>query len=272
MKEFYLKVNKSKDPGGEITRRVTSFLEGKGVKVKPVDALKDENRSAMSDACCIVLGGDGTMLEASHDVFHFGLPLVGVNLGTVGYLSEIEPSRIEEALSQILEGDFDIEERMMLRGELDNGFSYASLNDIVVARHGHISVNRFEVRVNDQVLNTYQADGIILATPTGSTGYNMSAGGPIVDPKAQMTLMTPICPASLSSRSIVLSASDTVSVHVQKADGDEGEEVAVSFDGSAQTTMLTGGKLTVRRSAHVTRLIRLERLSFMEVLYRKIRK
>ena len=135
--------------------------------------------------CIIVLGGDGTLLEAARDTVDLDIPLIGVNLGTLGYLAEVDKENLSEALRRLCGDDYTVERRMMLEGQItgetDCRRSYA-LNDIVVSRSGSLQMLHFHILVNGHFLKGYSADGIIVSTPTGSTGYNMSAGGPIVEP------------------------------------------------------------------------------------------
>lgn len=157
--------------------------------------------------CILVLGGDGTLLQAARDVVYRKIPMLGINLGTLGFLAEVDRQSIHAALDKLIADDYEIEERMMLTGTVWHGDKIIgqdiALNDIVIGREGPLRVVRFKNYVNDVYLNSYNADGIIIATPTGSTGYSLSCGGPIVSPNAAMTLMTPIAPHTLNTRSII---------------------------------------------------------------------
>jgi NAD+ kinase len=222
MKYFFIITNQSKDENLRITEYIRNYLERHGKKCDIAEYQGNADKNGTLDArdyvcsipedvdCCIVLGGDGTMLQASHNVLGRDIPILGVNLGTLGYLAEIEKSGIDDALKQLLNEHYVIENRMMLRGVMQGDIHDEALNDIVIARKESLQVISFNIYVNGMFLNNYHADGMIISTPTGSTGYNMSAGGPIVEPGAQMILLTPICPHTLTTRSIVLSADDTV--------------------------------------------------------------
>ena len=173
------------------------------------------------------------------------IPLIGVNLGTLGYLAEVESSHLEVALKQLTEDDFTCEKRMMLWGKFlpdgaEEGTSeiknYA-LNDIAITRKGSLQVLCFHIYVNEQYLCTYHADGVLLSTPTGSTGYNLSAGGPIVEPSAEFILLTPICPHTLNSRSIILSSEDVVEIVIPKGREGHVQCLEVNFDGSYNMTV-----------------------------------
>ena len=145
-----------------------------------------------------------------------------------------------------------------------------ALNDIVITRKGSLQIIYFNIYVNGQFLHRYHADGIIVATPTGSTGYNLSAGGPVVEPKASLILISPICPHSMQNRSIVLSPDDTVTIEIEKSrDGSE-QEVEAIFDGSHKVALRTGNKLIIKKSERTTGIVKLSQMSFLEILHRKM--
>ncbi len=289
MLTFLVYTNEHKDPDLGMTRKIERYLRDRGVRCgirlggsKPKEAfLMDKGIDAscagvpLEEAdCLIVLGGDGTMLQAARDVHKASVPLVGVNLGTLGYMTEIEPAHLEEALDRLIAGDYQVEHRMRLHGEVvsqrQEGVEDWALNDIVISRSGSLRILKFNVSVNGQFLNDYQADGLILTTPTGSTGYNLSAGGPIVEPKAQLLMMTPICPHTLNQRSIILSPEDVVEIEVPEGKDGQAQEVEVSFDGAHAVLLKTGERIRVHRSAKTTDFIRLGETSFLEVLHRKL--
>lgn len=218
--------------------------------------------------CCIVLGGDGTMLQAARSAAYIDVPLIGVNLGTLGYLAEVEKGKVDESLKQLLEGDYEIEDRMMLFGDANDLHDYA-LNDIIVTRSGPMTTINFDVYVNGLFLCNYHADGIVISTPTGSTGYSLSAGGPIVEPSANMILITPICPHTINSRAMVLSAETKISIVMREGrDGSVQESVAY-FDGSGQIDLKTGDRIEIERSNKTTKIIKLSKESFLQVLGKK---
>jgi NAD+ kinase len=222
----------------------------------------------------MVLGGDGKLLQTARDTVKLGIPLLGINLGTLGFLAEVEKSGITEALQKLIRDDYSVEERMLLEGAVlrdDKEIWKAhALNDVVVNRSGRLMVLLYDVYVNGQFLNRYQADGMILSTPTGSTGYNLSAGGPIVEPGAKMIVMTPICPHTLNTRSIVLSASDTVEIEIGAGRNDAGQQAEINFDGGLTKQLETGDHIIMRKSDQVVRLIHLSNVSFLEMLHKKM--
>lgn len=287
MRHFLIYTNVHKDCNLVTTKRVCDFLKLKGKRI----TLKTDGEGWVSESgagmegkagtgiprdgdCMIVLGGDGTVLQAARETKGMHLPIIGVNLGTLGYMTEIEPSHLEESLERLLAGDYVQESRMMLDGKVcfsdgSAGEGWA-LNDIVISRRGSLRIIRFNIFVNGQFLNGYSADGMILSTPTGSTGYSLSAGGPLVEPGAKLIMLTPICPHSLSQRSIVLSSEDVVEIEVTRHGEGGIQTVEAGFDGSQIIPLQTGDKLRIVRSRETTEFIRLNQVSFLEVLHRKM--
>ena len=202
-----------------------------------------------------------------------GIPILGINLGTLGYLAEIDRENITQALDCLLEDKFEIEERMMLEG-ICAGYAgqdkQTALNDIVITRSGPLRVVKYHVYVNDKYLASYKADGIIVATPTGSTGYSMSAGGPIVSPDAQSILITPICPHTLNRTSVVLSAEDKIGICIEGSGILGGAEAVASFDAAHGIELMAKEQIEIRRSEKKMQLIKISRDSFLQVLRRKM--
>lgn len=278
MEQFCIVTNKTKDKNLEITGYIKKYLEGHGKKCivaesagKPAsDAIGREFMSSVPEDsdCCIVLGGDGTMLEAARSLAFLDIPIIGVNLGTMGYLAEVEKSNIDEALSRLISGEYEIEDRMMLHGSINGKEDYA-LNDIVISRASAIQAINYNIYVDDLLLCSYHADGIIISTPTGSTGYNMSAGGPIVEPSGNMILLTPICPHTLNSRSMVLSADKSITIELTDGSRKRDNKVVAAFDGSGVIDMNVGDRIEISKSGKKTKILRLNRVSFLEVLSKK---
>ena len=203
------------------------------------------------------------------------IPLLGVNLGNLGFLAEVDRQSVYQALDKLTEDVYEVEERMMLSGTVYRGDRVIgkdiALNDIVIAREGPLRVVRFKNFVNDEYLNSYNADGIIISTPTGSTGYSLSVGGPIVSPSGEMTIMTPIAPHTLNSRSIVFPAEDVITVEMGEGRHQDCEKGLASFDGDSEIPMITGDKIVIRKAEVKTRILKLNHLSFVEVLRQKMR-
>lgn len=278
MEKFCIVTNRNKDRNLELTKHIKEFLEerGKSCVVAKVKSEEDQiyvRRKYLSvipedTDLCIVLGGDGTMLQAARSIAYLDIPLLGVNLGTMGYLTEVEESGIDEALLRVLDGDYEIDERMMLRGSVEGKKDY-SLNDIIVTRYKDISTIGYNIFINDQFLYSYYADGLIISTPTGSTGYNMSAGGPIIEPQANMILLTPVCPHSLNSRSLVFSPTTRIEVELLPARDGGSKKAIASFDGSGTILMHDGDRIEIRMSKKTTKILRLNRVSFLDIISKK---
>ena len=197
------------------------------------------------------------------------IPVIGVNLGTLGYLAEIEQNRLEEALERLIQDDYELEKRMMLRGTIA-GNEIDALNDIVISRKGSLRIIAYKVYVNNRLLLTFSADGIILATPTGSTGYNLSAGGPIVEPRAKIILLTPICPHTTNARTIVLSPEDVISVEIPYGRDDAPQEAEINFDGTTKVPFQTGERIMITCSPRHVEFVKLDQESFLQVLHKKM--
>ena len=279
MKHFLVYANRYKDKKLLTAKRICDFLRLKGQRVTVKAVGDDGEEETLSEIppdtdCIIVLGGDGTVLQAAREAKLLQIPMIGVNLGTLGYMTEIEPSGLEEALERLITGDYIQESRMMLNGKahLSDGSVREdwALNDIALSRSGSLQIIRFNIYVNGQFLNHYKADGMIVTTPTGSTGYNLSAGGPLVEPAAKLIMLTPICPHSLNQRSIILSPEDTIEIEIPECQEGRSQTVEVNFDGSHMIPLRTGDKIRIARSEKVTEFIKLNQVSFLEVLHRKM--
>ena len=191
------------DKNLEVTQRIQTYLELQGAhcRIFSEDLSNEENRCRSvipSDTeCVLVLGGDGTMLQAARENQNSDIPMIGINMGTKGYLTEVEVGSLDKALDCLMKGEYHIESRMMLSGIIHKGGSenkpMCALNEISITRKGSLAVIHYNVYVNGQLLKVYSGDGIMVSTPTGSTGYNLSAGGPIASPQAELMLLTPIC-------------------------------------------------------------------------------
>lgn len=269
MKRFYIITNDSKDPVHDLTNEVKSIIEEVGASaIVSVD--EDGVYNIPEDIeCVITLGGDGTLIRATRDLHIYDIPFIGVNLGTLGYLTEIERENLRGDIFQLVHGETYIEERMMIRGQMGNS-SEVALNDIVVTREGSLRSIRFQIYVNGAYLHSYKADGMIISTPTGSTGYSMSAGGPIVEPTASLFIVSPICSHSLNSRSIVLSSDDVIEIVLGGGRDSSIETASVSFDGATTVPISTGDRVKITKADKRMKLLKLSRISFLETLSKKM--
>ncbi|MBP3913035.1 MAG: NAD(+)/NADH kinase [Lachnospiraceae bacterium] len=223
----------------------------------------------------LVLGGDGTMLRAAKAVLDTGIPILGINLGRLGYLAEVPEEEIDQAFDSLSRGNYHIENRMLLHGTvIKNGEVVAeehALNDIVISRTGLLRAYSLPLYVNGSLLNTFTADGIIASTATGSTGYSLSAGGPVVSPEAEIILITPLASHSLISRSIILSGTDEIRIEAGRGrTGYEENVCSVLFDGNPGILLSTGDSVVIRKSDRVAGFVKISRMSFLDVLRKKM--
>lgn len=286
MNKFCIITNIQKDKDFAVSNEIKAYLEKHGKVCSILGHVKAEHKENESyrytnpkkvdddTDCVLVLGGDGTLIQAARDLSGKNIPLLGVNYGTLGYLAGVEKQNILPALDQLMAGDYTLEKRMMLEGTVfNNGKAVkkdVALNDIVISRKGVLRVIDFRIYVNGKFLNQYAADGMIIATPTGSTAYNMSAGGPIVSPDASLLVVTPICPHTLNTRSIVLSSEDKITIELCKDRSGSDEERMVSFDGENAQLAYAQDTIEICRSAQYTNIIKLDKLSFLEILREKM--
>ena len=275
METFYIITNRLKDQDFRITEEIRNYIEEHGKRC--VLSEKDEEGHIVPGTvpegmdCALVLGGDGTLIRAARELGGQNIPLLGINMGTLGYLTEVELPQFREALDKLFAGRPDIEERMMMRGTIDGRHEYMAMNDVVVTREGNLRVVHFNVYVNGALLNSYLADGVIISTPTGSTGYNLSAGGPVVEPTARMFVITPICSHALNASSVVLSAEDVIEVEICEGRYGRTEHALVTFDGAETAAVSTGDRVQSRRANETTRLVKLSRESFMKIMREKMK-
>ena len=283
MKTFLIVTNPTKDPEQKNTQRIKNYLEEKGkmcyvqegrIHAEEMNKYAEFACTSGDAGCVLVLGGDGTLLQAARDLVDRNIPLLGINLGTLGFLAEVEISSVFEALDRIIEGKFDIQTRMMLEGTLwhqqSSLFQDISLNDIVIGRRGHLRVVDFNIFVDGAFLCSYSADGIIISTPTGSTGYSLSAGGPIISPDASMILLTAISPHTLNSRPIVLPDNVEIEIELQGRASVPNDVAEVIFDGDTSMMVRPGDRIRVTKSEKSVSFIKLNHTSFVEMLRKKM--
>lgn len=284
MNKFYIVANIVKDKELEKTKAIAQFLELRGKKCEysgvervfedEIEASKFAAKIKEDVDAIISLGGDGTLIQIADIASRKGIPILGVNMGNLGYLCEVEKEKVFDALEKLINNEYEIETRMLLSGETTIASvkmaKVHALNDVVIARKGTLGTIDYKVSVNGNLLYTCAADGMIISTPTGSTGYNISAGGPIVAPYSQSIILTPICAHSLNVRPIVLSADDEVEVELIGNIVKPDISVEVSFDGNKACPMNVGDKVTIRRSITQAKIIKLNSQTFYEVLARKM--
>lgn len=220
----------------------------------------------------IVLGGDGTILRAARQFCGANLPILGVNLGQMGFLAEVEPPMLEEALQMLLMENYIVQHRLMLTARVFRECrlvaEYTALNDVVISKGTFSRIIYLDTYVNDKHLETYPGDGIIISTPTGSTGYSLSAGGPIVNPALEVMIITPICPHLLHHRTVIVASNERVLIRpwTPQAEG------VLTVDGQDGFQLQDGDEVQVVRSPLTTPLIQLHRTDFYSLLHRKLAK
>ena len=281
MRNFRLITNAYKDKDLHLSHRIAAYIEDKGgragISVSNIEGVVAEDfpltEIPEDTECIMVLGGDGTLIRAATKVESLGIPLIGVNLGTLGYLCELEETNVFEAIDRLMADNYTLEERIMLNAQIDGSDrTQFALNDVVIHWAGDLSMLQLGVYVNGKFLTTYHADGIIVATPTGSTGYNLSAGGPIVDPKSNMLLLTPINAHDLNGQSIVLSADDVVEIEMGSRRFQQDEKACVSFDGDTTIHLKVGDRIRVAKGNSVIQICKLNNQSFLEILRKKMQR
>ena len=217
----------------------------------------------------LVFGGDGTMLRVARDVAGFNTPILGINVGGLGFLTAVSSEQLPGALASIWSADYIVEPRSLIEatGQAQNRpIQQSALNDFVISRGTVPRLIELEVSVDDAVLTRYRCDGLIVSSPTGSTAYSLAAGGAIVSPNAEIFALTPICPHTLSNRSVIVSLDSVVRVRILS----RRVETILSADGQVQTQLSAGDSVEIRRSQRCVRLLRLAGTSFFETLRQKL--
>lgn len=216
----------------------------------------------------VSVGGDGSFLHASKIAIKYDLPIFGINTGTLGYLTEIDIDGINNALARIADGKYFIEGRMLLEGQINGTvISDNILNDVTISKNSY-DIIRFSVYIDDILINKYTADGLIISTPTGSTAYNLSAGGPIIDPKSENIVLTPISPHTMINKSLVLSEKSTINIVLDEIRGKTNDALFV-HDGD-QISITVGDIMTVKQSEKTLLLLKFNRNSFLETIKNKM--
>ncbi|MCX7571519.1 NAD(+)/NADH kinase [Tumebacillus sp. DT12] len=281
MKTIGLAVNHSKVKADEITARLIELIEKYGsrlvldeesaAKADRADLALPLDRFAEEAELLFVLGGDGTMLGFARQFARAGLPILGINIGHLGFLSEAEPKDLENAVKRVLDGEYCLENRLMLEARVvRNGEtvmeSLTALNDIGIARDSFGKMVTCKVFVDDMYVDQYTGDGLLISTPTGSTAYSLSCGGPIVSPHIEVILLTPICAHTLHARPMVIAANQEVRVEVSASH----PELVLSLDGQIFEKLEQNDVVHVRQAPYKTTLIKWHDREFYDVLRQKL--
>ena len=272
MKSFYIVGNSDKSGVEKVAESMMKLIKKKGGdSILNLGYLEISKIPGNID-CIITLGGDGTLIRVARDTSYLNIPLIGVNLGHLGYLTSLgSEGGIEDMVDKLLADEYSIENRMMIDAYVKRSGAaskvHQALNEVVIAGNTCSKFIRCRVYVNKELLNEYCADGIIVATPTGSTAYNLSAGGPIVEPGARMFIITAICPHALNQRSIVLAPESNIEIEITK---ENKQEVFAVFDGDIQIRFDHNSRLIVKESDTKTKLIKLKGGTFLDNLRTKM--
>ena len=283
MNKFYVIANSQKDMDFAMADKISEYIIAKGgtCVCQKRDIGKEGIKYNSADAslipegteCVIVLGGDGTLIQAARDLSSINVPVFGINIGTLGYLTEIDMEQAFPAIDRIMADEYNIDTRMILRGRVYRGddklYSDIALNDIVINRMGSLKIINFDIFVNGEYLITYPADGLIVSTPTGSTAYNLSAGGPIVRPQTDCIVMTPVCPHVLNKSSVIFGGEDVLEVRMTPSRSGV-EERVVTFDCTDYINLVSGDRIVISRSDTRASLIRIGKHNFLQILRNKL--
>ncbi len=273
-------VNEKRDNQFKVTKRVVENIKKYGME--PVFPVADTAFSSVTGGfeekpfpgdiqIAVSLGGDGTLLNTARLLFHYGIPVIGINLGTVGFLAEVEIHDIENAIRRIANHDYTLKNRMVLEANvIRNGnsvFNGIALNDVVVSRGGLSRIIRLKIFMDNQFIDSFPGDGVIISTPSGSTAYTLSAGGPIVQPEMQMMITTPICPHILYSRSFITSPDRELSIQINH---DYPDSAIITLDGQEGFDIMAGDRICVRKTNKEIQFVSMDNINFYDVLRAKI--
>ncbi len=246
-------------------------LDPKAAAIIGKSASRYKGRIADRADMVLVLGGDGTMLNAARLVEKRSVPILGINMGGLGFLTEVGGEHLYKTLERVFAKEYVLEERLMLRVRLDRrgkGVTEAAvLNDVVVAKGELSRMIAMTIAIDGQFVTSLRGDGLILSTPTGSTAYSMSAGGPIVSPSVNALVITPICPHTLTHRPLLVPSTATLAITLTSHD----KGARVTYDGQTGVAMTEGDTVTITPSRHKTKLIRLPERTYYDVLRRKLK-
>lgn len=279
IKKIGIVANTEKEKAAECTIQLKEWAVNQGVEVFFEEGIArkvgedtglDRRELASRVDLLVVLGGDGTILRTVRFVSEYNIPIVGINLGEFGYLTEVNLNEMYSALALIVKGEYQTEKRMMLDVTIQLGAEtirqQSILNDVVITRGNLSRILNLEMTVNNGYLTTFRADGIIISTPTGSTAYSLSAGGPIVFPEQDSFVINPICPFTLTNRPIIIP--DNAEIKVVLWTKEQG--ATLTLDGQVSYTMKSGDIMTVRKSRYVTNLVSSPHRDYMEILRTKL--
>jgi len=266
----------------EVLASLLPFLQNKGlqlffdesVQINGFDEKPILSRTALAEQseAIIVIGGDGTLLHAARTVVEYNVPLIGVNIGRLGFLVDVSPDEINTQLNAMLDGHYYLEERTLLQGSVHRQSKVLTeslaLNDVVLHIRDAVRMIEFETRINGKLVHLQRADGIVVSTPTGSTAYSLSGGGPILHPDLDATVLVPICPHTLSNRPIVVSGDSKIEIQLMPHSRTRAQ---VAFDGQANFNVEPEDIITIERHPQKLNLIHPETYDYYHILRKKLR-
>lgn len=274
MKNIGINANSDKAEHGKVVKHIEELIKKCNPKAN-VKVFKDSiglNTEETKDLeVVITLGGDGTILSTARELAKFHVPILGVNLGNLGFLAAVESGGFEKAIANLMEGKYKIESRMMLKSTVvskDYTKEYHSLNDVIISKSSMGRIIKYTINIDKHFYTNFNADGIIISTATGSTAYSLSSGGPIIYPSLQVMSITPICAQSLGMRTIVLDGNSEVEVSINSNNNDK--KVLVAIDGQELTNICSTDKVIITKSEYKCNLIMLDDNDYFEILRKKI--
>ncbi len=275
LKKCCLVVNKDRDKDGNVQKTAEECLRKHGIELYIIteSAIDGEKVYGTPDniETIIVIGGDGTMIRAAKRFLKEDVPFYGINTGNVGFFTDVAARDAVMGLEKLINGEFRIENHMMLSVYCNGEYADTVLNEVVINRNGFLSIIGHEIFVNGESIDNIAGDGLIISTPTGSTGYNLAAGGAVAKPDTSLMLITPVCPHSLTSRCMIVSPDDLIDVIITPVSNHKNIETAATFDGRQDIKLKAGDKITIARSNYVTKLLRTDNMSFFKRVKSKIR-
>jgi len=270
-------MHRSKPNFRELTQQVARCLMHAGIMIRTEDWLYESMGSlapllfTASDAqpieAVISVGGDGTLLRANQVAILHHAPLLGINVGHIGFLAELELEQLDTACTRLQKNAYSLEPRKMLKATFEKGMAYTALNDIVVSRGVSARLIAVKVYVGEELVGRYIADGLIVATPTGSTGYSLSAGGPIVSPNVDCLIITPVCSHSLQHRPVIISSDHPI---VLEMDHESYRQAQASIDGQEPIALGFQEKIFINQAPEDAQFIRIEPKGFFNLIHYKL--
>jgi len=248
-----------------LNKETADFLTSQFSKKIKTKSVQKEDLWKNSDLI-LAMGGDGTMLVTARAVAEHGTPILGINLGGLGFMTQVKTEDLESSLDRIKRNDYNIEERMVLRASFAHNNHWHALNEAVIEKGGISRLIDLHISNRKEFVGSFSADGLIIATPTGSTAHSMSAGGPIVNPKIEAIILSPICPQSLAVRPIIFPADEIIKIKVETLQN----EAILTVDGQITHPIKSGDEIVIQKAGHTVNLITFPERSFFEILRQKL--